>query len=172
MKTLPLVALSFLFVSTSFAGLTATEEAKIRHQADAYFLMFADQASMDPEPGECKPPRSQACILFVAGSFPSSDVRIAAAKACVGNYGAECATWVAGSFSNFDTRVTAARVCRGARSVDCAQFVAGSFPSSDLRHAAAAACKDATVECVKFVAGDFASTDTRLAAAKACSDSE
>lgn len=108
------------------------------------------------------------CSEFVAGSYPNSDERLRAARACKANQDAECAKFVAGSYPNFDEREKAAKACKNNYGKDCAVFVAGSYPNSSERLAAAESCENAELDCVTFVAGSSPSLTERLEAAKAC----
>ncbi|MBS1963704.1 MAG: hypothetical protein JST04_15925 [Bdellovibrionales bacterium] len=168
MKTFFVLMSVLASITAASAGISAAKRAAIVSRAETYFLLVGNGQLAGP--AECTPPSTQDCIVFVAGSYPSSDERITAAKACVGNYGVTCAKWAAGSYPSFDERVTAARACRDNRTTECAVFVAGSYPSSDERLTAVRACGNADIACVKYVAGSYPSFDERVAAAKSCSD--
>lgn len=158
-----------LAVSTSaFAGISEKARLEMNFRSDFYFLLVANGERVNEEAGECNP-SPKACIEYVAGSFSRTEDRMAAARACVGNYGDACVKWAAGSFAELSDRLSAAKACRDNRTLDCAVYVAGSFASRGDRLSAAAACAGADVECVKYVAGDFASLEQRIAAAKSCS---
>lgn len=113
-------------------------------------------------------PSAQACIEFVAGSYPTTNERKEAALSCVGNYGADCTIFLAGSYPTTRERQDAAKACKGNRGVECATFVAGLYPTSKERLDAVKACAHADVECVKYIAGSYPNTKQRLDAAKAC----
>lgn len=157
-------------MSSAIADTAAKEKAEMKSRASTYFLFMAeDERPQASDPQSCIP-STQECIVFVSGAYSSSDQRIAAAKACIGNYGAECVKWVSGAYPSFDNRVAAAKSCRGNRAIDCAVFVAGSYASQEQRLAAVAACSDASVECVKYVAGAYASFEQRIESANTCAD--
>jgi hypothetical protein len=172
MKTFLILALGLVSATSAFAAVSAKERVELTSRSATYFLT-AGNAAETAAPAECGPaPSTQACITFVAGAYPSSDERIAAARACVGNYGDTCATWAAGAYPSYDVRVVAARACRNNLSTDCAAFVAGAYPSYDQRIAGVSACQNADFDCVKYVAGAYPSYDQRIAAAKSCAGND
>jgi len=121
-----------------------------------------------PPPYQPPQPDTQ-CITYVAGSYPSADERVRAARACAGVYSLECVQYAAGSYPSFAERESAARSCSGVHDIACAQYVAGSYPSTSERTQAVEACRYASVDCVRQVAGSYPSFAERIAAAKACS---
>ncbi|MGE0614638.1 MAG: hypothetical protein AB7P04_03280 [Bacteriovoracia bacterium] len=157
---------------------------EIQRRAATYHLQKAEQAELsavglldveitsgdEEENDRCRPSRSPspACMDYVAGSFPTTDDRLEAARICAGTRDLVCAEYVAGAFPTKETRIGAVQVCRGNQGIACAEFVSGSFPTSGTRKQAVEACRWADVECVKAVAGSFPTSDTRLAAARAC----
>lgn len=178
----------FLVTSLVFAGVvSAKSELNVTQlRAAAFMLKKAEQKSVSAntssktssilEHDNCHPPYPKPeppkpdteCITYVAGSYPSTDERVRAARACVGVYSLACVQYAAGSYPSFAERESAARSCSGIHDIECAQFVAGSYPSTSERLQAVEACRYADVTCVRQVAGSYPSFAERISAAKAC----
>lgn len=174
--------LKYLVMSSFvFAGVvSAKSELNITQlRAAAYLLKQSEKQSLNKktesflEQEACQPPVTPSpdgqCVSYVAGSYPTSDERLRAARACAGVYSLECVQYAAGSYPTFSERETAAQSCRGVYDVACAQYVAGSYPTTSERAQAVEACRYANVDCVKQVAGSYPTLAERIAAAKACS---
>ncbi len=147
------------------AAIFLLKQSTLKSQALKSAKFFSSQNEICEDD---KPKPSSDCISYVAGSYPSTDERVRAARACAGNHGVSCATYVAGSYPSFSEREAAALACRNVSDLSCAKFVAGSYPSNSERVTAAKACKNASLECVKYTAGSYPSFSERVAAANAC----
>jgi hypothetical protein len=153
-------------ISSVFASST------LESRAAKFFEMKALGMVEDHElPPTCQP-MSKECIVFVAGSYPSTSDRIDAVRACVGNYGDACAKYVSGSYPSKSDRIESARACRNNYNLDCATLVSGSYPSHAERLESVLACANVDVECLKFILGSYPSRSERLEAAKVCSGLE
>ena len=119
--------------------------------------------------GDCLPTNRTSCIEFVAGSYPTTNERLEAAKTCAGVYSGDCVKFVAGSYPTTSQRKDAALACRGVFAVECVEFVAGSYPTTTQKKEAAAACVNVVDgACVKYVAGSYPTRSQKIAAARAC----
>lgn len=171
MKKLSLVIACLLLGSMS--SVASAELSSVQLKA-ADFLLKQIEAPKKISIRESRPvcdepaPIGAGCVGFVGGSYPSSDERLRAARACAGVRDLACVQYVAGSYPSFSERETAARQCSGVDDTACVEFVAGSYPSRSERDQAAASCKYASVDCVRQVAGSYPSFSQRVAAAKAC----
>lgn len=164
-----------------FAGVVSakSELNTTQLRAAAFLLKKAEQKSFKTEslvehlpPGCHDPvtppvPDSQ-CVTYVAGSYPTSDERIRAARACAGVYSLKCVQFAAGSYPTFSEREAAARSCSGVHDTACAEYVSGSYPTTSERTQAVEACRYASVECVRQVAGSYPTFSERIEAARAC----
>jgi hypothetical protein len=159
-----------LFINTSYAAQHLTDlqkKAAIFLIENSAFQETVGKNSMARN--ACNPTSPSAdCINFVAGSYPSSDEKLAAARACTGVSSVDCVKFIAGSYPSFDERVKAASACKNNVNLDCVQFVAGSYPSFDERTKAGLACENADVNCVKSVVGSYPNFNERVKAAQAC----
>lgn len=173
MKLWKLVLLCTLLSGGLASAETLSDAAplsEMQQKAAAFLLQKTQKSAIrESHPGCYEPPASNAqCMQYVAGSYPTSDQRLEAARACAGVSNLGCVQYVAGSYPTFDGRVSAARSCVGVSDLSCAQYVAGSYPTSDQRETAAQACRYASVDCVRQVAGSYPTFDQRVAAAQAC----
>jgi hypothetical protein len=154
--------------SSAFAGISSAKLAEIELRSEEYLSHVADGLLPSQDLSACYPTNSQECVKFIAGSYSSTSEKIAAVKACSGNFGTDCVKFIAGSYSSTSDKIAAATACKGNTNLDCVKFIAGSYSSTSDKLAAAQACTFVELDCVKYVAGSYSSTSEKLEAARAC----
>lgn len=108
------------------------------------------------------------CIKYVAGSYPTSEERSRAARACVGVSDMQAVNYIAGSYPSFSEREEAAYLSSRNLNLECTKFVAGSYPTLQERKNAAGVCHNVKFDCVQLVAGSYPTMTERMNAAKSC----
>ncbi len=172
MMNFSIARLFYLPVLVLLLGAVPAQARSIHEKVARFYLREAAQQALVLEQGgdRCEPiePAGKDCILYVAGDFASQEIRIKAARACIGNRGVACAKYVAGDYASFDAREKSAKSCSRVSEVECVKFVAGEYASFSTRTEAAEACKHSNLSCVQSVVGQYPTYRDKVQAARAC----
>ncbi|MGZ6399689.1 MAG: hypothetical protein ACXWQ0_19225, partial [Bdellovibrio sp.] len=112
-----LLKTTFVLLLFSFSNLVLAKPAMNTYElrAASYILKkassreFTFQTQSLSAPNEiCHPVNTIDCVQYVAGQYASSDERLQAARACIGNNGLSCVQYVAGNYASFADKINSA----------------------------------------------------------------